>query len=182
MHTVVLCKGRSRCYQGKLQGGGALDWIVGEDVSEEWVFGLGPEKWRVIQVSVGASGKRIEWAKHKRAWSAPEAEGRHIQVSLLFLRFVTAWVLAAGKFSLARSSCSSGRVPSMSFPAFTFLPSCHPLQEAFSEQLFTLAISYPTLCVLWHLSLNEMTLFISSLLDRWSTPIRMKIPKIQILF
>lgn len=29
MHTVVLCKGRSRCYQ-KVARGGALDWIVGK--------------------------------------------------------------------------------------------------------------------------------------------------------
>ena len=101
-----------------------------------------------------------------------------------YYSFVLSWheCWPQGRFSLARSSCSSGRMPCLSFPVFVSLPSCYLLQEAFSDQPFTLTISYPTLCILWHLSLNEMTLFISSLLNRWSSPIRMKLLKIQILF
>ena len=40
---------------------------------------------RVNSKSEGKSGQ-----KHKRAWSAPETEGKHIQYSLLFVCFVTA--------------------------------------------------------------------------------------------
>lgn len=187
MQRVVLCKDRSRCYQRKLQGGGALDRIVREDFSEEWVFGLGPEKWGVIQVSVGArvNGK----SKGNRVGKSIKELGvlqkrKGNTTNTPHYSFVLSWheCWPQGRFSLARSSCSSGRMPCLSFPVFVSLPSCYLLQGAFSDQPFTLTISYPTLYILWHLSLNEMTWFISSLLDRWSSPIWIKIPQIQILF